>query len=171
MASTEVQVFGVIVDEATKSPVVILRAVEGDQTLPIQVGLPEAGAIAAAIEKVEFPRPMTHDLAVTLATALGARIERVEVVDLREGTFFAVVTLLRGRRRIELDSRPSDAIALALRAKAPIHVADEVFRKVEPQDVAEATKQGWMAFLHSLEASRGAGEPAGGKKVRKDLVQ
>lgn len=151
--ATEVQVFGVILDEASGAPVVILRAVEGDQTLPIQIGLPEAGAIAAAIEKMEFPRPMTHDLALSMLRALDATIEKVEVVDLREGTFYAVITLRRGRRRYQVDSRPSDAIALAVRAKAPIFIADEVFNKIQPQDVAEAAKQGWLAFVHSLESS------------------
>ena len=159
--ATEVQVFGLILDEETKMPVVILRAVEGEETLPIQIGLSEAAAIAAALEKVEFPRPMTHDLLMNVLETLGARLVRVEIVDLREGTFYGLLHLKKARGQVTVDVRPSDAIALALRAKASIFVADEVFRKVEPKDVAEASRQQWMGFLHGLEDLVG----------KKDLVQ
>jgi bifunctional DNase/RNase len=159
--ATEVQVFGMILDEETKLPVVILRAVEGDETLPIQIGLSEAAAIAATLEKIELPRPMTHDLLMNVIEALGARLERVEVVDLREGTFYGLLHLRKSRGSVRVDVRPSDAIAMALRARAPIFVADDVFRKVEPRDVAEASRQQWMGVLHGLEEMA----------EKKDLVQ
>ena len=168
--AVEVQLFGLVLDETTRSPVVILRAVEGEETLPIQVGIAEAAAIAAAIERVDVPRPMTHDLMLAAIEALGATVEAVQVVDLRDGTFYGRVQLKRGRRRIELDARPSDGIALALRAGVPIVVEDEVFRKAGPQDVAEASRQQWMVFLGSLEASAAAAIGIGGER-KKDEVQ
>ncbi|MBM4397073.1 MAG: bifunctional nuclease family protein [Deltaproteobacteria bacterium] len=170
--ATEVQVFGVILEEETKNPVVVLRAVEGDETLPIQVGFAEAAAIAAVVEKVDVPRPMTHDLLVAMTDALGGRVLRVEITDLREATFFAAITLKRGARTFTIDARPSDAIAVALRTRASIYVSDDVFRKLEPSDLTEASRQQWLGFLHALEA---AGELEGAKEeqadeAKKDLV-
>lgn len=155
MSSTEVQVFGLILDDETKTPVVILRAVEGEETLPIQIGLAEATAIAAAVEKIEMPRPMTHDLLLTCIEQLGGKLEKVEVVDLRDGTFYGLLYILKGRKRLTIDTRPSDAIALALRAHAPIFVADKVFAEVAPKDITLASKLQWLGFLHALQASAG----------------
>lgn len=164
--ATEVQVFGVILDEDTKTPVVVLRAVEGDETLPIQVGFAEAAAIAAAVENQKLPRPMTHDLLVSVMDALGGHLERVEINDLREGTFFAVLTVSRGRRTFTIDARPSDAIAVALRTRAPVMVADEVFARLEPRDVTEASRQRWLGFVQALETLAEMDE--GGEKATKD---
>ncbi len=150
-----VHVFGLITDEETKTPVVVLRAVEGDETLPIQIGVAEATAILTALQGVSMPRPMTHDLLATVVHTLGGSIEKVEVVDLREGTFYGVLHIRKGGGVVKVDSRPSDAIALALRTRAPIYVADEVFRKAQPSDVTEASRQHWMSFLHALEALGG----------------
>lgn len=151
--AVEVQVFGLVMDDETRAPVMVLRAVEGEETLPIQIGFPEAAAIAAMIEKIDLPRPMTHDLLAAAIDALGGRVERVDVTDLRDTTFLATVQVRRARRSLTLDARPSDAVALALRARAPIYVADSVFAKVEPRDATEASRLQWMAFLQSLEAS------------------
>ena len=151
--AVEVQVFGLVMDDETRAPVMVLRAVEGEETLPIQIGFPEAAAIAATLEKIDLPRPMTHDLMMAAIEALGGRIDRVEIVDLRDTTFLATVQGRRARRTFSLDARPSDAVALALRARVPIFVADAVFAKVEPSDLAEASRLQWMAFLQSLEAS------------------
>lgn len=150
--SVLVHVFGLITDEETKTPVVILRAVEGEETLPIQIGIAEATAILVALQGTAMPRPMTHDLMVTLLQTLGGRLEKVEVADLREGTFYGVLYVRTDLGVVTVDCRPSDAIALALRAKAPIYVADEVFRKVQPSDVTEASRQHWMSFLQALES-------------------
>lgn len=147
-----VQVFGVVTDEETKTPVVILRAVEGEETLPIQIGVAEATAILVALEGTEMPRPMTHDLLASVLQTLGGRLEKVEVVDLREGTFYGMLYIRKGRGVVRVDSRPSDAIALALRTRAPIYVVDEVFRKVQPSDVTEASRSHWMSFVHALES-------------------
>jgi hypothetical protein len=155
--SVDVQVLGLVLDEESRTPIVVLRAVEGDETLPIQIGFPEAASIAAVLEKIDVPRPMTHDLLKASLDAVGATVDSVEVVDLREGTFYGVLHLRIGRRRVAVDARPSDAIAIALRARAPIRVADQVFRKVEPRDLAEASRMQWMAFLQALEAQGNAG--------------
>lgn len=152
--SVLVQVFGVLTDENTKTSVVVLRAVEGEETLPIQIGLPEASAIFVALHGVVLPRPMTHDLAADLIEKLGGKLEKVEVVDLREGTFYGLLHVRKGQQTIRIDCRPSDAIALALRTKAPIFVADEVFKKVQPADIAEASKQHWMGFISDLEMTK-----------------
>lgn len=149
----EVQVFGLLVDDETRSPVVVLRAVEGEETLPIRVGFPEAGAIAAFLEDVELPRPLTHDLAMRVMGALNGRVVRAEVIDLRDETYFAVLHVRQGRRIHRFDARPSDVIALCLRSCAPLFVSEEVFRKAAPRDVVEASRHQWLSFLHSLEAA------------------
>jgi uncharacterized protein len=149
----EVQVFGLLVDEETRTPVVVLRAVEGEETLPIRVGFPEAGAIAAVLEEVELPRPLTHDLLMSLVNALDGKVVKAEVLDLRDDTYFAVLHVRHGRRIHRFDARPSDAIALCLRAHAPLFVSEEVFRKAAPRDAVEASRQQWLGFLHSLEAA------------------
>jgi uncharacterized protein len=156
--SVEVQVLGVLMDEDTKSPVVVLRAVEGEETLPIRIGMPEAAAIAAVLEEVELPRPLTHDLFLQVVEGLKAHLLGAEVTDLRDETYFAVLKVRLGRRTLSFDARPSDAIALCLRAHAPIRVAAAVFRKAEPRDVTEASRRQWLGFLRSLEA---AADPSG----------
>ena len=149
----EVQVFGLLVDEESRTPVVVLHAVEGEETLPILIGYPEAGAIAAVLEEVDLPRPLTHDLVMSLLGKLDVRIVKGEVVDLRDETYFAQLRVRQGRRVLRLDCRPSDAIALCLRARAPLFVSEEVLRKAAPRDAAEAGRQHWLGFLHSLEAA------------------
>lgn len=156
----EVQVLGVVLEESTKQPVLVLRAVEGDETLPIQIGYAEAAAIAAVLEHVDTPRPMTHDLLNSVVNLLQGTVERVEIDDLVEGTFYAKLRLKRGRTKLAVDCRPSDAVALALRARAPIYVADAVFRKLDPEDLTEASRRGWMAFLDSLREGSATGEGA-----------
>jgi bifunctional DNase/RNase len=149
----EVQVFGLIMDEESRAPVMVLRAVEGEETLPIQIGFAEAASIAAALENIEVSRPMTHDLLMVVLDTLDASIERVEITDLRDSVFVAEIHLKKGRRTFKIDCRPSDAAALALRAGAQIFVADEVFLKAAPADAAEASRLQWLAFFHALEAS------------------
>jgi bifunctional DNase/RNase len=124
-------------DPLTKMPIVILKDDEGNRVLPIWIGMFEANAIALEMEKVETPRPLTHDLIMTLLSSLGARIARVVVHDLRESTFFAVIVMEFDGREVEVDSRPSDAIALALRASAPIFVTRTVMDKSQTLTVDE----------------------------------
>lgn len=150
--AVEMHVFGVVMDEESNVPILVLREIEGDRTLPIQIGFSEAGAIASELEGIDVPRPLTHDLFVSVLSSLDSVVLGAAVTDLRDSTFFAEVTIGRGGDVFKFDCRPSDAVALALRAKAPITVADVVFSRMEPADAAERSRVGWMNFVHSLEA-------------------
>ena len=119
---------GLMMDPVTNMPIVILKDVCSAHVLPIWVGIYEANAIALEIEKVSTPRPMTHDLIKTLLVGLDAGIQKVVVNELRDETFFAVIWVQRHGELISVDSRPSDALALALRLDCPIYVDDSVLR-------------------------------------------
>jgi bifunctional DNase/RNase len=146
-------------DQVTNSPIIILKEVEGDQTLPIWIGLLEATAIASEIEGVKFSRPMTHDLLKNIMDKADIKIKKIEICDLRDNTYYALIHLTSKGKSLSIDSRPSDAIALALRMQAPIFVSDEVLRKsrqVEAAKEGEATdesEQGkkWQDILEKLE--------------------
>jgi bifunctional DNase/RNase len=116
-------------DPVSNMPVVVLRDSANGVFLPIWVGIFEANAIALQMEKISTPRPMTHDLLKNLLSELDAKVERIVINDLRDNTFFARIHLLRGETRWNVDSRPSDAIALALRVDAEIFVEEEVLEK------------------------------------------
>jgi hypothetical protein len=124
----EMKIRGLMMDPVTNMPIVVLKDVGGDAILPIWVGIYEANAIALEIEKVTTPRPMTHDLLKNLLTSLEAQVHKVVVSDLRDDTFFAVIWLERNGSVISIDSRPSDALALALRVDCPIFVEEEVLK-------------------------------------------
>ena len=124
----EMRIRGLMMDPVTNMPIVILKDTNGDSVLPIWVGVYEANAIALEIEKVTTPRPMTHDLIKNLLTGLDTQVHKVVVTELREDTFFAVIWLEREGRVISIDSRPSDALALALRVDCPIFVDDDVLK-------------------------------------------
>ncbi len=125
----EVKIRALMMDPNSGTPIVILKDVDSDTMLPIWVGAYEANAIALEIEKIAPPRPMTHDLLRNLIIELGIQVERVVVTSLRDNTFFAVIEMrMSDGNRIVLDSRPSDAIALALRADCPIYVDAEVIK-------------------------------------------
>jgi bifunctional DNase/RNase len=124
----EVKIRTLIMDPVTQMPVVVLKAVQGQGTLPIWVGVYEANAIALEIEKVQTPRPMTHDLLRNVLVGLNVRVQRVVVSELKEDTFYAVIWMERDGHVISMDSRPSDALALALRLDCPIFVEEEVFK-------------------------------------------
>ena len=125
----EVVLRAVRVDVGSATPLLLLEEVAGDRVLPIYIGAPEATAIAYALQQIETPRPMTHDLIADVTTALGAKVFCAEVTALREGTFYAALRLVQATREIEVDCRPSDAIATALRVGAPILVADELMNE------------------------------------------
>jgi len=125
-------------DPVTNSPIIILEEIEGKQTLPIWVGLLEATAIASEIEGVRFSRPMTHDLLKNIMDKVDIKVKKIEICDLRDNTYYAIIHLTNRGEALSIDSRPSDAIALALRAKAPIFVSDEVLKKSKQ---IEATKE------------------------------
>jgi uncharacterized protein len=124
----EMKIRGLMMDPVTNMPVVILKGVEGESVLPIWVGIYEANAIALEMEKVATPRPMTHDLLKNLLIGLDAQVRKVVVNDLRDDTFFAVIWLEKEGQNISIDSRPSDALALALRADCPIFVDEQVLK-------------------------------------------
>jgi len=148
----EVKVRGLILDPTNNSPVVILKDVASEAMLPIWIGVFEANAIAMEIEKGVPPRPMTHDLLKNVIAQLGATVERVVITDLRDSTFYAVIILDVGGEKVIVDSRPSDAIALALRTDSPIFVAEHVMRSsrgvISSREVEEAeTSEDWLDDL------------------------
>ncbi len=126
-------------DPVTNSPIIILEEIEGKQTLPIWIGLLEATAIASEIEGVRFSRPMTHDLLKNIMDKTDIKINRIEICDLKDNTYYALIHMTMKDETLSIDSRPSDAIAIALRTKAPIFVSDEVLKKSKQ---IEATKEG-----------------------------
>jgi bifunctional DNase/RNase len=125
----KMEIKGLLMDPVSNMPVVVLRDAANGVFLPIWVGIFEANAIALQMEKIATPRPMTHDLLKNLLSELDAKVERIVINDLRDNTFFARIHLLRGETRWNVDSRPSDAIALALRVDAEIFVEEEVLEK------------------------------------------
>jgi bifunctional DNase/RNase len=127
----EMFVAGLVMDPASNSPIVILKDNTGETALPIWVGLPEASAIASHLKKIEQLRPMTHDLFVTTIASLNARIVRIVITGLKESTFIASLEIAVGSSMQILDCRPSDGIALAIRADAPIFVAREVLKQAQ----------------------------------------
>src|SRR5690348_10150001 len=124
----EMTIRGLMMDPVTNMPIVILKDVGGDTVLPIWVGVYEANAIALEMEKVSTPRPMTHDLIKNVLTGLETQVHKVVVAELKEDTFYAVIWLERGGEVISIDSRPSDALALALRVDCPIFVEEVVLK-------------------------------------------
>ncbi len=125
----EMKVSGLTIDPITNTPIVILKDLQERKAIPIWIGLFEASAIATEMEKINFSRPMTHDLMNDILKILNVEITSVEICDLRNNTFFASIHLIRNGERFVVDARPSDAIALALRASAQIFVDDKVLEK------------------------------------------
>ncbi len=150
----KVDVFGLTMDPVSNSPIVILKTLEGDEALPIWIGVLEATAIASVLEGVSFSRPMTHDLLKHTIEMLGARVEKVVVCDLRENTYYAIIYLKDDEKTYEIDARPSDAIALALRVDAPIFVDEKVFEKTKEAVQQEKEKgeeeKKWEEILEKL---------------------
>jgi uncharacterized protein len=132
----EMTIKGLMVDPITNMPIIILRDKDGQRVLPIWVGVFEANAIALQIENVTTPRPMTHDLLKNVIGDLRGRIEKIVVSDLKENTFYALIYLTVGGEMMAVDARPSDAIALALRARAPIFVEETVIDHAKTVDLA-----------------------------------
>ncbi|HET7295246.1 MAG TPA: bifunctional nuclease family protein [Vicinamibacteria bacterium] len=130
---------GLMIDPITSAPIIVLRDQSGERVLPIWVGVFEANAIALQIENVETPRPMTHDLLRNVISDLEARVDRIVVCDLRENTFYAEIHLIAGGRTIQIDARPSDAIALALRTRSPIFVEESVIDGASHADAAQGS--------------------------------
>jgi uncharacterized protein len=156
----EVRIRGLMMDPATNMPIVVLKDVASDTVMPIWVGIFEANAIAIEIEKVSAPRPMTHDLARNLMHNLNAELERIVITEIKDETFYAVLWLRQGSEAIAIDSRPSDAIALALRADCPIFVAEHVMQTAKlntsgPPDGPTAEQlRTWLEGLNDEDLGR-----------------
>lgn len=148
----EMRIRGLLMDPVTNTPIVILKDAASDTVLPIWVGIYEANAIALEIEKVSTPRPMTHDLIKNVLTGLDAHVHKVVVTELKEDTFYAVIWMEREGRVISVDSRPSDALALALRVDCPIYVDDEVLKNSKKAASASdpATSEELRKWLEGL---------------------
>src|SRR5438477_10024439 len=125
----EMVIYGVSFDLVGKQPIVLLKTTDGNKFLPIWIGHPEAAAILMKLQGATTPRPMTHDLVTDILSQLDAQVVRITVTELRDSTFYAQITVQQNGSEIEIDSRPSDAIALAIRAEAPIFVADRVIEE------------------------------------------
>ncbi len=149
-------VSAIAVDSLTKSPIVILKEIGGERTLPIWIGLLEANAIASELEGIKFPRPMTHDLLKNIMELTDVKVNKVEVCDLKDNTYFALIHINHNGKEISIDARPSDALALSLRVNAPIFVAEEVISKssqidleAEPEDKSEQGRK-WQEILEKM---------------------
>ena len=135
------EIKGLMIDPSSNNPIVILRDTEGQLFLPIWIGVFEASAIQLQLEGVEPRRPMTHDLLRTSLETLGTQVEKIVICDLKEHTFFALIHLLRNGEKWEVDARPSDAIALALRAEAPIFVLRSVLDKAHAIELSATSDE------------------------------
>ncbi len=154
----QMKVTGLVMDPHSNTPILVLKDVKDETTLPIWIGLLEATAIATELENIQFPRPMTHDLIRTFFDHLSVSVEKIEVCDLRNNTYYALIYIRSGENVSPIDSRPSDAIAIALRTKAPIYVKDEVITKYLKSDEAkpsfdEKNKEQWAEMLDKLDPS------------------
>src|SRR5207253_7245070 len=152
MMEVEMKIRGLMMDPVTNMPIVLLKDVGSDTVLPIWVGVYEANAIALEIEKVTTPRPMTHDLIKNVLTGLDALVHKVVVTELKDDTFFAVIWLEKEGRVVSIDSRPSDALALALRMDCPIFVEEQVLKnsKVSTALAESTTSEQLRNYLEGL---------------------
>ncbi len=155
----EMKIRGLMMDPVTNMPIVVLKDLNGNTILPIWVGIYEANAIALEIEKVSTPRPMTHDLIKTLLLGLGTGIRKVVVSELKDDTFYAVIWLDREGELISVDSRPSDALALALRLDCPIYVDESVLKSSKRSNaaadkVSDEEQRRWLESLDDEDLGR-----------------
>ena len=156
----EVRIRGLMMDPATNMPIVVLKDVGSDTVMPIWVGIFEANAIAIEIEKVSAPRPMTHDLVRNLMRHMNGQLEKIVITELRDDTFFAVLWIRQDGELITLDARPSDAIALALRADCPIFVSEQVMQSAKlnmsgpPEGPTAEELRGWLEGLNDEDLGR-----------------
>jgi len=160
--SIQMTVGGLTLDPVTKTPIVILKDGENKLNLPIWIGLLEATAMATELEGIKMARPMTHDLLKSILAELGGSVEAVEITELKDNTYYALIYLNAAGRQLSIDSRPSDAIAVALRTKSPIYVAKEVLeassilqqseegKEGEVSNVSNVSKEKWAEILEKM---------------------
>lgn len=156
----EVRIRGLMMDPASNMPIIVLKDIASETVMPIWVGIFEANAIAIEIEKMAAPRPMTHDLTRNLIRHLNAQLERVVITEIKDETFFAVLWLRQGEDALAIDARPSDAIALALRADCPIYVDERVMQTAKlnttgpPEGPTAEQLRGWLEGLNDEDLGR-----------------
>lgn len=158
-ADVEMQIRGLMIDPLTNMPIVVLKDVAGDTVLPIWVGIFEANAIALELEKTATPRPMTHDLMRNMARGLNAVVRKIVVSELRDDTFYAVIWMEQDGETVAIDSRPSDAIALALRWDCPIYASRTVLENAKqvaegPQKADSEEMRRWLENLNDDDMGR-----------------
>ena len=150
----EMKIKGLMIDPVTSMPIIILRDLEEKDTLPIWIGVVEASSIAMQLEKIKIPRPLTHDLLKNILEQLQISVVKIEVTDLRDNTFYALIHLNTPSGVMAIDSRPSDAIALALRTESPIFVEEKVLEKSRSMEkesgFSEENKEKWREILENL---------------------
>lgn len=152
----EVNIASMAIDPTSNTPIIILKSVKGDQAVPIWIGLLEATSIASALRDIKFDRPMTHDLFKNFIDNLEMVVSKVEVCDLKDNTFYAKIYFVSKDKSFDMDARPSDAIAIALRFGAPIYVDDKIFEKSQMVDgdyeVLNKSEDGkkWAEYLENL---------------------
>lgn len=153
----EMKVLGLTIDPLTNTPIVILKDMDNNKAIPIWIGLFEASAIATEMKKIAFPRPLTHDLFVECLRKFGIAVNRIEIVDIRNNTFYANICLIKEGLDYTIDARPSDAIAIALRTNAPIFVDETVIGKSrnvdfgsKPGDLDKMKDEKLKEFLENL---------------------
>ena len=152
----EVSIAGLTMDPTSNTPIIILKVIKGDQAIPIWIGLLEATAIASALQNIQFDRPMTHDLFRNFVRNINMEVSKVEVCDLKNNTFYAKIYFTSEERDFSIDARPSDAIAIALRFRAPIFVDDKIIEKSQVVDtdhemlVKGEEGEKWAEYLKNL---------------------
>ena len=152
----EVNIASMAIDPTSNTPIIILKSVKGDQAVPIWIGLLEATSIASALRDIKFDRPMTHDLFKNFIDNLEMVVSKVEVCDLKDNTFYARIYFVSKNKSFDMDARPSDAIAIALRFGAPIYVDDKIFDKSQmiegDYEVLNKSEDGkkWAEYLENL---------------------
>ena len=154
----KVDILGLALDQDSKTPILVLKTVDTQETIPIWIGLLEATAIASALQEVHFERPMTHDLFKNFIAMMHVDVERIEVCDLKENTFYARIYFASGDNEFSIDARPSDAVAMAVRFNAPVFVDEKVIAALKPDggartyEVKDKSEEGkkWAEYLASL---------------------
>jgi bifunctional DNase/RNase len=152
----EVNIASMAIDPTSNTPIIILKSVKGDQAVPIWIGLLEATSIASALRDIKFDRPMTHDLFKNFIDTLEMVVSKVEVCDLKDNTFYARIYFVSEEKSFDMDARPSDAIAIALRFGAPIYVDDKIFENSQmvegDYEVLNKSEEGkkWAEYLENL---------------------
>ena len=154
MEMSEFRIVKIELDEDAGGPYVLLQEVEGSRRVRIHISLPDASVLFAAYQGIPFPRPLTHDLILDILNELGADVDRVCVVDLKDNIFYGRLVLRYFDREISIDCRPSDGMNIAVRANAPVYIYENVLKELEVLEQKEATKAGFMDLIAQLSSTK-----------------